>query len=52
MLAPGTVGRPIAVRSHGAASSPQAQSAVFLTVWLVMRRHVDLLRLASAMCHV
>jgi hypothetical protein len=49
MLAPGTVGRPVVVRRHGAASQ-EAQSAVFLTVWLVMRRHVDLLRLASAIC--
>jgi hypothetical protein len=49
MLAPGTVDRPIAVGHHGAASQ-EAQSAVFANVWLVMRLHVDLLRLASALC--
>jgi hypothetical protein len=50
MLAPGTVDKLIAVR-HRSAASQEAQSAVFCHVWLVMRLHVDLLRLASALCH-
>ncbi|HET9254479.1 MAG TPA: putative leader peptide [Pseudonocardiaceae bacterium] len=49
MFAPGMVGRAMAVGRQDAASRG-AHHAVFVTVWLVMRRHVDLLRLASAMC--
>jgi hypothetical protein len=49
MLATGTVDRRIRVSLRGAAPQ-EAQGAVFCNVWLVMRLHVDLLRLASAMC--
>ncbi|MGH3792377.1 MAG: hypothetical protein ACRDRU_11195 [Pseudonocardiaceae bacterium] len=50
MLAPGTVDKLIAVRRRSAASE-EAQSAVFCPVWVVIRLHVDLLRLTSALCH-
>jgi hypothetical protein len=49
MLAPKTVGRPITVSRRGA-TSQEAWGAVFYNVWLIMRPHVDLLRLASAIC--
>ena len=46
MLARGPQALPSLVRHSSAVS----QTAVFLNAWLFMRLHVDLLRLASAMC--
>jgi hypothetical protein len=47
MLSAGTAGRLMAMRCNGATSQVPE---VFVKVWLFMRRHVDLLRLASALC--
>jgi hypothetical protein len=49
MLARGPQALPSLMRRSGAASGV-SQTAVFLNAWLFMRLHVDLLRLASAMC--
>lgn len=49
MLAPGRVGLPVGVRRNGVASAVFLRAMV-LNAWLFMRLHVDLLRLASAMC--
>ncbi|MDQ4103323.1 MAG: hypothetical protein M3186_06295 [Actinomycetota bacterium] len=49
MRAPVTASLPDGVQRNGAAREAFPRS-VFTNVWLFMRLHVDLLRLASAMC--